>query len=96
MVFCTSVDEMAKLKAAHADKLEKRELEYTTEVSKFPNQVENLTNTLGEVNKISKEQHDNMSKAVRLAEETLASHLDEINAVYNHVLGNYFSPSTSS
>ena len=71
-------------------------MEYTIEVSKLSNQVENLSNTLGEVTKKSKEQHEKMSKAVQVAEEALASHLDEINAVYDHVLAMYFSPSTSS
>ena len=55
------VDEMAKLKAAHAKELEKWELEYTTKVSKLSNQVENLGNSLAEVTKKSKEQHEKMS-----------------------------------
>ena len=45
-------------------------------------QIKNLTDSLAEVTKDSKLQQENHAKAVKLAEETLANHLDEINAVH--------------
>ena len=84
-------NEVMKLKADHTKELEKWDMAHATEVSKLSEQMKNLSDTLAEVNKNSKLQHERHAKAVQLAEETLVGHLDEINAIHEHVLGNNFS-----
>ena len=84
---------VAKLKADHSKELEKRDLAHAAEVSKLTGQLEALGNNLATVTKSSKQQQDQLSKAVQLAQETLASHLDEVNAIHEHVLGKFFPSS---
>ena len=81
--------EVMKLKAEHAKELEERDMSHATAVSKLTEQIQNLTGNLAKVIENSKLQQENHAKAVRLAEETLATHLDEINAIHDHVLGNF-------
>ena len=81
--------EVMKLKADHAKELEERDMKHGTEVSKLTDQIKNLTDSLAKVTDTSKLQQEKLSKAVELAEETLATHLDEINAIHDYVLGNF-------
>ena len=78
---------VSKLKADHAKELEERELAHAAEVSKLTGQLESMSNNLNQVNKNAKEQQDQLSKAVQLAQEMLENHLDEVNAIHEHVLG---------
>ena len=78
---------VSKLKADHAKELEERELAHAAEVSKLMGELEAMSNNLDQVNKNAKEQQDQLSKAVQLAQETLENHLDEVNAIHDHVLG---------
>ena len=81
--------EVMKLKADHAKELDERDMKHATEVSKLTDQIKNLTDSLAKVTDTSNRQQEKLSKAVELAEETLATHLDEINAIHDHVLGNF-------
>ena len=83
--------EVMKLKADHAKELEERDIAHATACSKLSEQIKNLTDSLAEVTKNSKLQQESHAKAVQLAEETLATHLDEINAIHDHILGNFRS-----
>ena len=78
---------VAKLKADHAKELDEHALAHAAEVSKLTGQLEAMSNNLDQVNKNAKEQQDQLSKAVQLAHETLENHLDEVNAIHDHVLG---------
>jgi len=78
---------VTKLKADHAKELDDRALAHAAEVSKLTGQLEAMSNNLDQVNKNAKEQQDQLSKAVQLAQETLENHLDEVNAIHDHVLG---------
>ena len=82
--------EVMKLKADHAKELEERDFNHGTAVSKLTEQIKNLSDNLAKVTETSRLQQENHSKAVKLAEETLAGHLDEINAIHDHVLGMIF------
>ena len=50
--------------------------------------MKNLSDNLAEVTRNSQIQQEKHAKAMQIAEDTLAGHLDEINAVHEHVLGN--------
>ena len=67
---------VAKLKADHAKELDERELAHAAEVSKWTGQLEAMSSNLDQVNKNAKAQ-----------QETLENHLDEVNAIHEHVLG---------
>ena len=88
--------EVMKLKADHAKELEERDMNHATACSKLTEQIQNLTDSLAEATKNSQLQQENHAKAVQLAEETLANHLDEINAIHDHVLGKFPSFSFQS
>ena len=81
--------EVMKLKADHAKELEERDMNHGTAVSKLTDQIKNLTDSLAKVTETSNLQQEKHTKAVQLAKETLAIHLDEINAIHDHVLGNF-------
>jgi hypothetical protein len=81
--------EVIKLKADHAKELEEWDMNHGLAVSKLTDQIKNLTDSLAKVTETSKQQQESHSKAVQLAEETLANHLDEINAIHDHVLGKF-------
>ena len=74
-------------KEDHAKELEERHLKHAADMSKLTEQIKNMSASLETVMKTSKEQHDNMSRAVRTAEEKLASHVDEMTTLHDHVLG---------
>ena len=78
---------VAKLKADHDKELDERELAHAAEVSKLTGQLEAMSSNLDQVNKNAKAQQEQLSQAVQLAQETLENHLDEVNAIHEHVLG---------
>ena len=71
---------VAKLKEDHAKELEQRDLKHVGELSNMTDQISNLTASLDSVMKTSKEQLDNMSRAVR-------TDADEMTAIHDSVLG---------
>ena len=74
---------VAKLKEEHAQALEERDMKHGAELSKLTEQINNLTGSLDIVAKQNKQQHAQL----REAEEKLASHVDEMAALHDHVLG---------
>ena len=78
---------VTKLKEDHAKELEERDLKHVGNMSKLMDQISNLSASLEFVMKTSKEQHENMARAVRTTEEKLANHADEITAIHDSVLG---------
>ena len=78
---------VTKLKA-HAKELEEQDLKHVSELSKLTDQIKNLSANLETVMKNSQEQHEQMSRAIKTAEEKLASHTNEITAIHDNILGN--------
>ena len=74
---------VAKLKEEHAQTLEERDMKHAAELGKLTEQIEKLSGSLDTVAKHNKEQHVQF----REAEEKLASHVDEMAALHDHVLG---------
>ena len=83
---------VTKLKEDHTKELEERDMKHAANMSKLTEQIKNLSASLETVAKNSKEQHDSMSHAVRMAEEKFASHADEMTALHDHVLGQFIHP----
>ena len=79
--------EITELKKAHPKELEERDLTHATEVSKLTGQVKALGDNLAQATTNAAAQQIKHAQAVKLAEDTLASHLDEINTIHDHVLG---------
>ena len=79
--------EITELKKAHAKELEERDLTHATEVSKLTGQLKVLSDNLAQATTNAAAQQIKHAQAVKLAEDTLATHLDEINAIHDHVLG---------
>ena len=82
--------EVMELKKAHAEELEKRDLAHATELNKLTGQLKALGDNLAEVTTNADAQQRQQAEAVKLAEQTLAAHLDEVNAIHDHVLGKTF------
>ena len=74
---------VAKLKEEHAQALEERDLKHAGALSKLTEQINNLNGSLDVIAKQNKEQHVQL----REAEEKLASHVDDMAALHDHVLG---------
>ena len=74
---------VAKLKEEHAQALEERDMKHAGELSKLMEQINNLNGSLDTIAKQNKEQHVQL----REAEEKLASHVDDMAALHDHVLG---------
>ena len=74
---------VAKLKEEHAKALEERDLLHGSEMSKLTEQISALNGSLDSVGKRSKE----LQHQLREAEEKLAEHVDDMEALHDHVLG---------
>ena len=74
---------VAKLKEEHAKALEERDLSHSSEMSKLTGQISSLNGSLDTVAKRSKE----LQSQLREAEEKLATHVDDMAALHDHVLG---------
>ena len=73
----------AKLMEEHAQALEEQDLKHVGALSKLTEQINNLNGNLDAIAKQNKEQHVQL----REAEEKLASHVDDMAALHDHVLG---------
>ena len=74
---------VAKLKEEHAKALEDRDIKHAADMGKLMEHITNLSSSLDTIAKHKKEQHVQL----REAEEKLASHVDEMAALHDHVLG---------
>ena len=79
--------ELTELKKAHSEELEKRDLSHASALNLLTGQVKALGDNLAEVTKNSTTQQKKLTDAVRVAEQNLAAHMDEITAMHDHVLG---------
>ena len=74
---------VAKLKEEHAKALEERDVNHGSEMSKLTAQISSLNDSLNAVGKHNKE----LQNQLREAEEKLAEHVDDMEALHDHVLG---------
>ena len=74
---------VAKLKEEHAKALEERDVNHGSEMSKLTAQISSLNDSLNAVGKYNKE----LQNQLREAEEKLAEHVDDMEALHDHVLG---------
>ena len=74
---------VTKLKEEHAKALEERDVNHGSEMSKLTAQISSLNDSLNAVGKHNKE----LQNQLREAEEKLAEHVDDMEALHDHVLG---------
>ena len=74
---------VAKLKEEHAKALEERDLNHGSEMSKLTAQISSLNGSLDTIGKHNKQ----LQNQLREAEERLATHVDDMAALHDHVLG---------
>ena len=78
-----------ELKAAHQKEMEAQQLKFAHESSQLTGELESLRNKLAEAEKTAAEEISKQTSRAQTAEDALATHMIELSAFHNSVLGNF-------
>ena len=78
-----------ELKEAHQKEMEAQQLKFAQESSQLTGELESLRNKLAEAEKTAAEEISKQTSRAQTAEDALATHMIELSAFHNSVLGNF-------
>ena len=77
------------MKEDHQKEMEAQQLKFAQESSQLTGELESLRNKLAEAEKMAAEEISKQTSRAQTAEAALATHMIELSAFHNSVLGNF-------